>query len=662
MIALKESQSSVKELQAFHVALKSSQSPAFPFERAWEKLFVAAAVIDIFNTYLPPMLKEREARDKALVLEEIERKKILPKFLTFWKKDSGIILDLTAEQCVDGFKCMYERSVHWMEDHRMLLNWIFCVCWILDSVRKAYFAWKSAPELEKTASQKATNGTKMEKYTFSIMTPGRWAFVKTLLFRLSLLPIGFYTLSLVDHISILTLNESSSIDHSHIDPSKDTAPDYNRYSVLFAIILKSKFMLLLCLQTQIASLKTVFKKKIAPRIIRFAILKPRMFKKRIASLLVVLRWLKYLIPIFQKAEKLFKTLFKIIRIRIERRERAKQKRLKKEKWDNHTAEQRLYAAACRLQACYRAKIARREIILKNIFDTGKKRRGMMRIKDKLLLRAKNTKAEIRRKKNEFINLSVKSSTKVGDNLRLKKLQLELGSDCKKKELHKMMLRPNTKFIVGWKIMFMICIGIEMLQKAFPSEHVGNMDEATSLQLSLEAMFVPNRIEDWASCTDDTVGGNRFLGIFHASEISATNNSSELSWYCDAPYTTIQSGYIRFVQFLIYNGLSCMSNIFFLDVFVNFFTGKYDESGFLVPNSFVPRWIFPGIGFQLLVNPKMKDLCAIVKTFLNHPGPARLYQWLIAFVIPILAIVVYWLKWNVWMVFVSSENKKTSSRK
>lgn len=193
-------------------------------------------------------------------------------------------------------------------------------------------------------------------------------------------------------------------------------------------------------------------------------------------------------------------------------------------------------------------------------------------------------------------------------------------------------------------MFMICIAIEMAQKAFQSD--------------LESIFVPERIEYWESCTNST---DSSIGIFRlfSGPTDPAFDSLEVAWYCHAPYTILQSAYIYCIRFINYHGLFCMTFILFLDVFVNFFVGKYDTSGFLVANSFVPRWIFPGIGFQLLVNPIMKDVSALVKSLLHEPGPARVWLWIIAFAIPISTVVLNWLKWNVWMVLVSVENKKTS---
>jgi len=214
----------------------------------------------------------------------------------------------------------------------------------------------------------------------------------------------------------------------------------------------------------------------------------------------------------------------------------------------------------------------------------------------------------------------------------------------------MLIRPDTKFLIGWKVMFMICIAIEMAHKAFQRDVANPNYYMTSI-------FVPERMENWESCINSTDESRGVLRLFDGLTVP-TVDSHEVAWYCHTPYKTLHSTYVHFILFFIYHGLSCMSIILFLDVFVNFFVGVYDENGFLVPSSFIHRWIFPGIGFQLLVNPKLKDVSALVKSLLHQPGPARVWLWLVAFLIPISAIVLNWLKWNIWMVLVSAENKKT----
>lgn len=658
---LKQTQS-VAELQELDVFLKPAQ--LLTVERVWAKLFAAAAILDILSSILPPILRQKEARDRALALEEEERKKILPNFLTFWKKKPGHFLDLP--QCVDGLKCMYERFIHWMEDHRISIAYLFIVCCMFDTARKAYYAWKSASEIEKTSSHenKKRNGINVEKKSFFV-TPAHFTVVKTVLFRLSLLPIGFFTIRLVDHISILTFNSSSFIDRRNHDLSINASPAHNqnedfsssgteRYCVLFIIVLRFRALLLHFLQSQITSLKKVFATRLAPHIVRYAIINPRLFKSKLATLLVFFRWIKYFVPLFQKFEKLFKTLSKIIKIRRQRRKAAKAKKSRKKMWNKHPFKKQREIAALRIQSQFRAKRARRDMKLRAIFQTGRDKRITRNIRKILQMRAARARANLAKKKIELLKVTSLATRNDSDNRRSKDLKLELGSIFKRKETQRMLLRPDTKFIIGWKVMFMTCIGVEMVQKAVEHKVQGRN--------FVEAMFVPTHIDDWTSCTIATVGSKGLLGMFHSSNSSATVGSSEFPWYCYAPYPTIQSTYIHIVQFLISKGMTFMSIIFFLDVFVNFFTGIYDEGGFLVENNFFPRWIFPGIGFQLLVNPKVKDLSAVVKILLRDPGPAGLYKWFVAFLIPLSGSILYWFKWNVWMVLVSSQNKNTTSRK
>eukprot|EP00555_Chaetoceros_dichaeta_P013314 CAMPEP_0198273596 /NCGR_PEP_ID=MMETSP1447-20131203/57363_1 /TAXON_ID=420782 /ORGANISM="Chaetoceros dichaeta, Strain CCMP1751" /LENGTH=582 /DNA_ID=CAMNT_0043967347 /DNA_START=1 /DNA_END=1746 /DNA_ORIENTATION=- len=537
----KQPNNSIKDLKDLDLAVKSSQSHDDRLEKIWVKLFGAAAALDILTTILPHIFRVKEAREMALAIEEAESKRKLPTFLTFWKKHPSSILDLTAEQCVDGFKCMYERSIHWMEDHRIRIGWIFCVCWTIDSAHKAYLAWISASEPKKTSSPeaKSRDNTKLKEACSSLMAPSNLAFTKTLLFRLSLLPIGFFMLRLVDHLSILKLNERSSMDQSQADPLTGTSSAHHigdfssseteRYCVLVVILLQFKALSLLFLKHQIASLKKMFAKKIAPRIFRFAVLKPRLFKNRIASLLVLLRWVKYLIPLIQKSEKIIKTFIKIIKIRKQRYQAAKAHKLRRKLFCNYSPEKKAEVAAIRLQRRFRLKKAMKESELKRILLKKRERKMVAAIHSVLLARAVKAKVEVQRKKNELLDLTEKSSSGDRDRLRLEELQLELGNISKEKQLQNMLLRPDSKFLIGWKVMFMICIAIEMAHKAFPPKLAENMDEAMSLQLNLEGVFIPERIEDWASCRNHSGESKRFSGLFDATTANDTFDSSEMPW-------------------------------------------------------------------------------------------------------------------------------------
>jgi hypothetical protein len=72
-------------------------------------------------------------------------------------------------------------------------------------------------------------------------------------------------------------------------------------------------------------------------------------------------------------------------------------------------------------------------------------------------------------------------------------------------------------------------------------------------------------------------------------------------------------------------------VYFLDVFITFFTGEFrPESGVLMPKPFIQRWVLPGLGLQLLVNPYMNAVSEWtfeVGFHLLDYGPIRVWRWI-----------------------------------
>jgi hypothetical protein len=74
-----------------------------------------------------------------------------------------------------------------------------------------------------------------------------------------------------------------------------------------------------------------------------------------------------------------------------------------------------------------------------------------------------------------------------------------------------------------------------------------------------------------------------------------------------------------------------NTVFFLDVLVTFLTGELTSSGKLVPKPFFARYILPGIGLQLIVNPTMVELSGLFKRAVNYAnavGPSLCSQLLV----------------------------------
>ncbi len=78
--------------------------------------------------------------------------------------------------------------------------------------------------------------------------------------------------------------------------------------------------------------------------------------------------------------------------------------------------------------------------------------------------------------------------------------------------------------------------------------------------------------------------------------------------------------------------SVLNVIYLIDILVDFFTGRFDENGNLVPETFTARWI-PFV-LKTVANPLTSTtMKAILNSCFGYAGPARMCRWSIAFFIP-----------------------------
>uniref|UniRef100_A0A7R9WW97 Uncharacterized protein n=1 Tax=Craspedostauros australis TaxID=1486917 RepID=A0A7R9WW97_9STRA len=167
--------------------------------------------------------------------------------------------------------------------------------------------------------------------------------------------------------------------------------------------------------------------------------------------------------------------------------------------------------------------------------------------------------------------------------------------------------------------------------------------------------IPSEVSTWEECS--TVEKKSLKQ--RISSIWKPRQGPSSPWYCKEPTTWVHSKYrmmadLLFDQFLVFVGIVC-----FVDVFVNFFTGEFEaETGVLVPKPFFVRWILPGLVLQLLVNPKMGTVAAVVADLMKKmfsQGPIRVFRWGIAVVFPVMYGLYHFVSTYIWMPVVSFEN-------
>jgi hypothetical protein len=202
------------------------------------------------------------------------------------------------------------------------------------------------------------------------------------------------------------------------------------------------------------------------------------------------------------------------------------------------------------------------------------------------------------------------------------LRREIRERSRRKN-HRLLLRPNTAFSLAWKRTTIACVLIEVSYKLLAPL----MASKTGGKLTLDQL------------------------IMHILT-PAAERLAPLCW---------QQVSFFAVEFFSHRVVELVSIVSFLDVFITFLTGELDEkTGGLKPKSFFARWILPGVALQLLVNPTMKDISAVVKkvlAFSKNAGPMRMFHVALAIFPAVRAIALSII--DLVFHFVDSENRQAS---
>jgi hypothetical protein len=245
-----------------------------------------------------------------------------------------------------------------------------------------------------------------------------------------------------------------------------------------------------------------------------------------------------------------------------------------------------------------------------------------------------------------------------DRRRMYQLEDELSKSARDLISKKMLLRPNTTFAVTWKLVFVACILLEILQLVFKPKLEQVKDPKTGAPLDivklLEYYLVPGPVSEWKGCLGSLSNDYRNESIVNGP------------WYCRQSLETVQAVYATLLRLVLHKGAVIVGIVCLMDVFVTFFTGElHPETGILLPKSFGKRWLLPGLLLQLLVNPQMGAISNLVKQMRKAAmalGPVRVWRWAAAFAYPLLRITFTAVQWYVWHPLVSHENKSLQQQK
>jgi hypothetical protein len=604
--------------------------------------------------------------------------------------------------------------VQWLKKHSANLGLLFSLLWFVDSFVVAYTSRIRATlridqkrllvrtvEVEKDegedeSSNKASSNSSYMVHWFK--TPMA-VYFQSILVQLLLLPVGFYVytysalkLHRLQHVEGQEIrivhtrqhhqNESRFlhiVNNQHRNEfAVDTFTMNTNLSLIIAIVHHIIMELSTRVKLRFATQSVVRARMAAKKLAWKAIRDPRAFARKLKTALYCFRWIKYLAPLIGTFNKFLGNAEDLVKLYKQKRRARHAHQLRARLRYEMSSDQRREHAVMLIQKQYRTHLARQYTRALQLLQGNKERFAVLRLQRQFKSSLQRARARLARKRADLLNLQKRATelqkkAKVMDadeRLQMYHIQNELEKKTKEMLNEKLLMRPNTSFAIAWKAIFVVTVVFEILTKVMaPLIKDQNVDGF------LQQHLVPIPVSLLPQCLPPEEPGahwpkvlrplSKVLYLRRALPLFLGGTRAPiprpLPWYCEnLYYAFFQTLAIIFLELLIHRFLTIVGIIGYLDVFITFFTGQFDQTtGRLVPKPFFQRWIVPGMVLQLLVNPQMGTTSkwvwqAWVGVF--HLGPVRCLRWTIALLFPLLMSTKRWIKRS-WHKLVVDQNQK-----
>ena len=338
------------------------------------------------------------------------------------------------------------------------------------------------------------------------------------------------------------------------------------------------------------SIRLLIRLKIKSRVrkeVQRALLSPFGIHGRLKKLFTIIRWSKFLAPLIGTCNKFRGHILDMI----QKRRQHNISKAAQQRWDivldALSKQSKLERAVLKIQKCFREK---RELKAKRRYELmkptarrapGKYQMGNQireRIRERLIEEQQKSRSKL--KQMEKLHSERQMRRQVSQDERR---DITKHKESERKLKKRLLLSPNTSFAVVWKYITVACVALEISQIIFAPMLSGG--ELKKMELDTFILKV--------------------LKVSSSSHILATAM------------------------------VPVVNAIFFLDVFITFFTGELTTStGTLMPKPFFTRYIVPGIVLQLIVNPTMIEISQMVKQMMVHAihiGPSLCFHLLLAII-------------------------------
>ena len=353
-----------------------------------------------------------------------------------------------------------------------------------------------------------------------------------------------------------------------------------------------------------------------------AFVNPFRFHGRLKKLFTIIRWAKFLAPLIGTCNKLRGHILDMMKKKGQHLTSKSARKMWSDLMEALTSQSKQERAVLQIQKSFREmrehKAKRRMELISSDRPSARHIRQQLR-------------AERNLSKSKLIKMEMLDSER---QLRRQVSEQEKESilkhkESRKREKKRLLLSPKTTFALGWKYMAISCVILEVSQMIFAP------------LLSGELKKMP-------------------LDQFLSALLFASYNKKKAKGFCFA--SPWKHKWLMTVHLFSRCLTAFVHAVCFLDVFVTFSTGELTSTGKLVPKPFFTRYILPGIGLQLIVNPTMVALSEVVKTVILHSinvGPSLCFH--------LMLVCLPFVHWIYDMLlefvidFVERQNKIISSR-
>jgi hypothetical protein len=580
-----------------------------------------------------------------------------------------------------------ESVIDWLCTHSTTLGITFSLLWFIDAFLAAHR--KCMEVARQHDKQSILDNDKTYDDMKEWWKGYQGVYVRSVMLQILLLPVGFFislyesVLWLFDPIMARVVGGGTTVHHTFggILDKSEVFSSTSSISLGFAVV-KHTLTILAQRTNSIVQLQAMDKKrKLIYKLALRGLRHPFRFNQRLRFFFSVVRWIQYLGPLFGTANKLKGNVDNLLSKIKQRRLAAVAAKVRQQHCSSLRGNQLRFHYATLIQKTYRAYATRRRLyflkalkgekeLIAAIKMQGAFRGALMRARATLNAKLQTLQA-LKEKEIDSLKNSNPAQMSTSERRRMYLLQEELESKAKSLINQKLLLRPDTTFAVMWKIMFVVAVIFEISTLACQPLIARHKDPVTGKQLDMEAImdkkFIPVLVLQRAECT-----GKLPLKLSFAHPIRSFKQLKDAfvkrwqpekprPWYCEGPYVRFQAIYISVADFVLHRFLVLISIVMFVDVYVEFFTGKYDKnSGHLVPPPFFERYIFPGLLLQLMVNPEMDTVAYILsKTAVGlvHHDPVRILRWIVALFYPLFLLLKNLLQ-ELWVVYVKDQNQNS----